>query len=125
MSRRELRRRSPPPTGRPVNAAPNVLPITRTGFALQISGLVPDTTETRAAIQEGADEYLRSAEPYIDGLSSLPRKDRITVAALGGVVDTIVNAKGATVTGVLVTPGPAYTLGHGEKSKLTLPVIYI
>lgn len=112
-------------TRRPVNAAPNVLPITRRGFDLVVSGLSPDTPETRDAIIEGIDELLRSCEPYIDGLSVLPRKDRITDAAAGGVVDSIVNAKGATVTTVALTPGPAYTLAHGEKAKLNLPPSFV
>lgn len=105
-------------TRRPVNAAPNVLSITRVPFAFQVSGLSPDTQETRDAIEAGLDEYLRSREPFIVGLSSLPREDRITEAATSGIVDSIVNAQGATVTTVSMTPGPAYTLGPGEKAKL-------
>lgn len=103
---------------RPANAAVNVLPITRTGFQLQVFGLLPDTPENRAAIDEGADEHLRSREPFILGLSSLPRDDRVTKDELGGVVAAIVNAAGATVTKIELFPGPAYTLGPGEKSKL-------
>lgn len=103
---------------RPVNAAPLVMPITRAAFDFQILGLSPDTVDTRDAIKEGLDEYLRSREPYIVGLSSLPREDRITEAATSGIVDTIVNAYGATVTVVEMTPGPAYTLEHGQKAKL-------
>lgn len=105
-------------TRRPVNAAPNVLPISRVAFAVTISGLDPETQENKDAITEGLDEYLRSREPFIVGLSSLPREDRITEAAISGIVDTIVNAQGATVTTVSMTPGPAYTLAPGEKSKL-------
>jgi uncharacterized phage protein gp47/JayE len=105
-------------TRRPVNAAINVLPISRVAFAVTISSLDPDTTENRAAIKEGADEYLRSRRPYIVGLSSLPREDRITEAAVSGIVDSIVNAQGATVTTVGLTPGPAYTLGPGQLAKL-------
>lgn len=108
-------------TRRPVGAAVNVLPITRVAFDVEISGLDPDTTENRTAIEDGLEEYLRSREPFIVGLSSLPREDRITEAALGGIVNTIVDAQGATVTDVTMTPGPAYTLGHGEKSKLGTP----
>lgn len=106
-------------TRRPVNAALNVLPITRSAFSVQISGLEPETDESKDAINEGLDEYLRSREPFIVGLSSLPRADRITQSALGGIVDSIVNAKGATVTTVTLLSGAAYTLSPGEKAKLS------
>lgn len=108
-------------TRRPINAAPLVYPISRVVFNLAVSGLSPDTPETRTAIEDGVDEYLRSREPFIVGLSVLPRDDRVTDAAVSGHVDSIVNALGATVTTVKLTPGPAYTLGHGEKAKLGTP----
>lgn len=105
-------------TRRPANAAVNVLPITRVAFNVEVSGLEPDTTATRLAIEDGVDEYLRSREPFIVGLSVLPRDDRITAAAVSGIVDSVVSAAGATVTTVELTPGPAYTLDKGEKAKL-------
>lgn len=103
---------------RPVNAAVTVLAISRSSFSVQISGLNPDTPETREKLADGIDEYLREREPFIVGLSTLPRQDRVTQSAIGGIVDGIVNAVGATVTSAVVTPGPAATLGPGEKAKL-------
>lgn len=105
-------------TVRPANAAINVLPITRTPFALTVGGLSPDTLETRDAIKDGVDEYLRSREPFVVGLSTLPRDDTVTTAAVAGIVDGIVNAAGATVIYVELTPYTAHTLGEGEKAKL-------
>ena len=105
-------------TRRPANAAVNTLPITRTEFDIEISGLDPDTTETRDAIEEAIDEYLRAREPYLVGLSRLPREDRITQVSIGGIIDDVVSADGAIVTAVEMTPGPGYTLGTGEKAKL-------
>jgi uncharacterized phage protein gp47/JayE len=105
-------------TRRPANAAVNTLPIDRIPVDLFISGLTPDTAELRAAIAEGADEFLRSREPYIEGLSSPPREDRVTRAAIAGIVDSIVSAELATVTSVEINPGPSVTLAHGQKAKL-------
>lgn len=107
-------------TIRPANAAINVYSISRTGFGLTIGGLSPDTTETRVAIEDGVSEYLLSRQPFIVGLSTLPRDDTITIAAIAGIVDGIVNAAGAIVTTVELSPVlPAYILGKGEKSKFT------
>jgi uncharacterized phage protein gp47/JayE len=105
-------------TRRPANAAINVLPITRTAIDVVVTGLTPDTTATRDAIVEGMDEFLRTREPFIEGLSTLPRLDRITAATLGSIAEGIASAEGASVTSVQSTPGPSYTLGHGELAKL-------
>lgn len=104
-------------TRRPVSAAVNVYPITRTGFALEVSGLDPSTSTIQDAIIEGVDEHLRSREPFIVGLSANPRKDRITQAAVAGLVVSIAEANGSTVTAVTLTPSAA-TLVAGEKAKL-------
>jgi uncharacterized phage protein gp47/JayE len=105
-------------TRRPINAAPLIFSITRVPFGIEVSGLSPNTVDNQTAILDGVDEYLRSREPFIVGLSVLPREDRVTDAAVSGIVDGVVNALGATVTTVRLSPGPAYTLGHGEKAKL-------
>lgn len=105
-------------TRRPAGAAVNVLPISVLEFDLLITGLVPDTEDTRNAIRDGCDEYLRSREPFIVGLSVLPRTDRVTEAALGGLVNEIAAADGAAVTSVSLTPGPSTTLEHGQKARL-------
>ncbi len=116
-------------TRRPVSAAKNVLSITRAAFDVQISSLSPDTPETRTAIKDGVDEHLRSREPYIVGISSLPRLDRVTQASVAGIVDTIVSAKGATIAGVSLllsgVPKTAYTLTAGQKAKLNGDPTYV
>lgn len=113
-------------TRRPVSAAKNVLPISRRAFGVRVYGLTPETSTTTQAITDGCDEYFRSLEPYIVGLSALPRKDRATQAALSGLIDAIVNANGATIAKVelLVSGSPvsAYTLDPGEKAKLVEPI---
>jgi uncharacterized phage protein gp47/JayE len=109
---------------RPANAAPNPGPIMRTGFGLKVIGGAALDPVTQGQITDGVDEYLRSREPFIVGLSALPKINRITEAAVSGVVETIVEAAGLSITSVVLTPGPAYDLGNGEKAKLTTPIIW-
>ncbi len=108
---------------RQVNAAVNPLAITRTGFDVAVNALdTPDPVSTKAAIVEGVDEHLRSLEPFIKGLSVLPRKDRVTQANVAAVVDGIVSAAGGTVASIALLesgqPLTARTLANGEKAKL-------
>jgi len=114
-------------TRRPVGAAVNVYAITRTAFDVDVDGLdVSSATETEATVKSqldaAVDEYLRGREPFIVGLSVLPRLDRITEAGVSGVVDAVLDATGAVATSVTVekggTPLIAYTLDDGEKAKL-------
>lgn len=118
---------APSPTGlanrRPANAAVNVLPIVRTGFDVDITGFTAvDEAAVLASIELGVDEFLRVREPFIVGLSSLPRLDRVTQGAVGGVVNEIAESNGATVAsvtlrrfGIAITE---YTLSRGELAKL-------
>jgi uncharacterized phage protein gp47/JayE len=112
-------------TRRPVGAAVRALPITRTGFPVTITGLTPDTPATRAAIKSGISEYLLSREPYIEGLSVLPKNNRITEAAIAGIVDGIVDANAASVVALSLGTGPAYDLQNGEKAKLLGDPTYV
>ena len=112
---------------RPVGAAKNVLPIVRTAFDVNVIALdVDDVTDTKDKIATGVDQHLRSLEPYIEGLSALPRKDRITQANVAAVVAGIVAAAGGTVAGAqLIENGSVITarsLAPGEKSKLGTPL---
>lgn len=118
---------APSPTGlanrRPANAAVNVLPITRTAFDVDITGFTAiDPVAVLASMEIGVDEFLRAREPYIVGLSSLPRLDRVTQGAIGGVINEIAEANGATVASVtLLRAGiviSEYTLTRGELAKL-------
>lgn len=113
---------------RPVNAAVNPLPIIRKGFDVQVFSLGAgdaDITVLKDEIKTGVDESLRSLEPFIVGLSVLPRKDRVTQASVAAVVDGIVSAAGGTVSSVLLLEGggiiTSRSLGPGEKAKANTP----
>lgn len=109
-------------SNRPINDLVVAHAISRVSFNFVITGLVAtDLPGAKASLEEAVDEYLRSREPFIVGLSILPRLDRVTVAAASGVVDEAINAVGGSVTTVVMKLGtvvtPAYTLGKGERAK--------
>lgn len=110
---------------RPVNAAVNVLPITRTAFDVQVLSLIPSTSALTDSIKAAVDEYCRTLEPYIVGLSVLPRKDRITQAAIASVVNDVASSAGSTVSSVILLEGGApvtsRSLAAGEKAKANAP----
>lgn len=109
-------------TRRPANALANTFPITRTGFDVRVTGLVVDNlAQVQQTITTAIEEYFLDREPFIEGLSILPRRDRITRSAVGGVVDDIVSASGGIFSSVIVTQSAVnvelYGLGIGEKAK--------
>jgi len=113
------------PTRRPANAYVNSLPITRTGFNSDVSGIsgVSDLATVQADITTAIEDYFLNAEPFITGLTILPRRDRLTQSAVIGIVEDIVTAANGTFTTVVFsedgvgTPLTLYSLGEGEKSK--------
>ena len=107
---------------RPANARANTFPITRTGFDVRVTGLeVDNLAQVQQKITAAIEEYFLYREPFIVGLSVLPRRDRVTRSAVGGVVDDIVSASGGIFSSVIITLNGVnverYPLGIGEKSK--------
>lgn len=111
-------------TRRPANAFVNVFSITRKAFTVQVLNLtVDDQGEVQSQIEDAITEYFLDAEPFIVGVSVLPRRDRISRAELSGIVSGIVSASGGFFTRVDIYDGATlvdiYFLGIGEKSKVT------
>lgn len=113
-------------TRRPANAFVNVFPITRTGFDTVVSGLsVDNPSQVQSDITDAITEFFLAAEPFVDGLTIAPRKDRITRSALIGLVEDIVTAANGTFSTVTFVPTGVggslelYILGQGEKAKST------
>lgn len=107
---------------RPAGALANSFPITRVPFDVAVSGLLVDNlAQVQADITTAVEEYFLNREPFIEGLSILPRRDRVTASGVGGVVDDIVSAAGGVFSGATVTKSsiitPIYSLGIGEKTK--------
>ena len=109
---------------RPANALANSFAIIRTGFTVEITGLTVDNpASVQADITAAIEEYFLDREPFINGLSILPRRDRITESAIAGTVEDIVSAAGGIFTSLVVkeggTPFTLRTLVKGEKAKNT------
>lgn len=110
---------------RPANALVNTFAITRLDFTIQVLGLiVTNEAQVQDNITLALEEYFLEREPFIDGLSQFPRKDRITLSAITGVVDGIVSASGGIFSVVLLFKDSvginSYFLGVGEKAKVSL-----
>lgn len=109
---------------RPANAFVNVLSISRTSFTVTVNGLQGnDLGGLQDSITAAVEGYFLRAEPFIVGLNTPPRRDRISGIELLGVVNDIVRAAGGTFLSATFTlTGQAsnltsYTLGEGEKAK--------
>lgn len=111
------------PDRRPANALVNVLPIIRTPFDVTINGLdVDDVSAAETLIENACDEYLRSLEPFILGLSVLPRRDVISNPELSGIIYAVVTEQGGTFESLVIEEDSAEVvrraLTEGEKAKL-------
>ena len=112
-------------TRRPANAFVNSNPITRKGFVTVVDGIsgVDDLGAVQTAINSAVDGYFAAAEPFIDGLTLPPRRDRLTRSALIGLVEDIITASNGIFTDVTFALSSGggnielYTLGRGEKAK--------
>lgn len=109
---------------RPANAFVNVLPITRSAFDVTVTGLTGNDLATlQTDITAAVEGYFLQAEPFIVGLNTPPRRDRLSDVELSAVVNDIVKAAGGRfTTAVFNISGQAgtinaYTLGEGEKAK--------
>lgn len=110
-------------TRRPAGSFVNSLPITRAAFDVEVNGLVADNpSQVVADITTELTKFFLVAEPFIAGLSVLPRKDRISSGAVSGVVAQVVFAAGGVYNSVVLRRGglavDLYALGEGEKAKL-------
>lgn len=98
----------------------------RTLFDVEIEGLasVEDEAAVQTAIEDGLTDYFLDKEPYITGLSILPRRDIISNMTAGAVVGQIAASYGGTVISVSLSvsavpiPDGIYYLQEGEKAKI-------
>lgn len=109
---------------RPIGSLVTVSAISRTSFDVTVTGLsvTGSLADVQAQISAALFTYFANRAPYIVGLDTQGRSDRVTSTAIGGVVDDVVSAANGIFTSVATTQGGSavtlYTLGQGEKSKL-------
>lgn len=111
-------------TRRPVSSLVNTFPIVVVGFTIEIQGLsVLNEPDVRVEIESALRAFFLTREPYLVGLSIPPRADRVAQSSANGVVDDIVSLNNGVFTDVVMRKGGAittlYTLGKGEKAKLS------
>jgi len=118
---------------RPAGAFVNTDPITRTGFDLTVLGLlvsIENLASVQAQIQAAVVDYFLAREPFVSGVTLPPRTDTITKSSLIGLVEDIVTAADGTFTSINYNKTGfgvnliSYTLGQGEKAKLTGSVTF-
>jgi len=112
---------------RPLGSFINVFSITRFGVTVDITDLTGEDLPTlKANIDEALAIHLESREPFIDGVTPLPRKQNVTLDNVRGVVNDFAESANGTFTSVVVkftisgVPISVYTLQEGEKTKLTI-----
>jgi len=111
-------------TRRPASVYVNSYPIERLGFDVQVFGLDADNSAAvQSDIEIALTEFFTDREPFIVGLSPLPRNDRVNLSAISGVVDDIVSAAGGLFDRVECQNAGleviTFTLGEGQKAKLS------
>lgn len=112
-------------TRKPINAFLNTQSITRIGFDVNVIGLnVDDPTTVEANITTAIESYFLERAPYIDGVTPLPRTDKLQVSNVTSIVDSFTSAVNGSFTGVTiffeisaVEVTTEYQLGIGEKIK--------
>lgn len=78
---------------RPVGAYPRTLPIVPISFSVKVYDMeVGEAAEAIAQIEQSITEYLFTREPFIPGVTSFPRIDRITNSNITGIVDAVVSS---------------------------------
>ena len=107
---------------KPVTDTVTVEGITRIEFDVGITGLSPDTSEIRSAIETALDAYFAEREPYIEGLS-ITRLDQVTLYGAIAIASEVAATYEAIFTGLGITQGVfsvnIWELAEGTKAKAT------
>lgn len=101
--------------------------IVRTGFYVQINGLLVTASQEAQAkqgVEDALEVFFRSIESFVDGLTpDFEKNDLITDIVISGVVDDVLRSLGGTASGVGFGTSfgvflSTYRLSPGELAKL-------
>lgn len=101
----------------------NIRAITRRTFDVDVNSLVvSNPSQIQDDIEEALTNYFFDREPFIDGLTVPPRKDKITASNVNSIIDDIVTANNGSFSSSSVETGAVpvseYILAQGETAKL-------
>lgn len=107
----------------PLGVNLTVLSISRTALNVNVTGVTGvSIADITSPLTLALDEYFRSLEPYIEGVTALPKRDRATLADVTTVVANVINGRAGSFNSVQLllsaTPVQSYLLGSGKKAKL-------
>ena len=106
----------------PMTAGLEVKPINRLRFDIEVIGLTPSGTDVNNAIKQSLELFMIQREPFINGLSTLPKKEEISVNLVLSQVVFAISAYAATFDSInLKLNGKAiksHALSVGELAKL-------
>jgi len=100
----------------------NVLPITVKLFDVIIFDLdVEDEADVMDQIEEALEAFFLEKEPYILGLSVLPRRDIVSRVNVIGIIDDIVNANNGSFSDALIYEKDTYmAVAHDTSPYITI-----
>lgn len=106
----------------PMTAGLEVKPIERLSFDVEVIGLSPSGTDVQSAIKQAIELFMIQREPFIKGLSTLPKKDEVSVNLVLSQVVFAIGAYAATFNSIkLYLNGSeitSHSLNVGELAKL-------
>lgn len=112
---------------RPIGSFVNVFPISRFGVTVEVFDLTGENIDAlKLQISDAIEVHLSEREPFIDGVTPLPRKQKITRDNIRGIVNDFSEAANGSFTSVVIKftisglSFIVYTLAEGEKIKLTV-----
>ena len=110
------------PYRKPMTAGLSVMPISRLSFDVDIVDLNPNEGDLHTAIENALEVFMLQREPFMEGISMLPKKNEVSVNLVLSQVVFSIGSYGGTIKEVRLYSGgqeiTTKTLKVGELAKL-------